>query len=126
MKAIRVAQFGPPYVMRLEELSGPRPVPGEVLLRIEAAGVNPVDVYIRSGQYGRLPGLPYTPGLDGAGLVEAIGDGVTGWRPGDRVYVGGAAGGSYATHTLRAACQIHSLPEPVGFAHAAGGNGPYA
>ncbi|HEX9427179.1 MAG TPA: NADPH:quinone reductase [Candidatus Polarisedimenticolia bacterium] len=126
MKAIRVAQFGPPDVMRLEELSDPRPVPGQVLIRIEAAGVNPVDVYIRSGQYGRLPGLPYTPGLDGAGLVEAIGDGVTGWRPGDRVYVGGAAGGTYATHTLCAASQIHPLPKQVGFAQGAAVNVPYA
>ena len=76
MRAVRVHRFGDPDVMRLEEAPEPRPPrAGEVLVRLRAAGVNPVDTYVRSGQYAALPPLPYTPGGDGAGVVEALGDG---------------------------------------------------
>ena len=76
MKAILVYEFGGPEVMRFEELPTPKPGPGQVLVAVKAAGVNPVDTYIRSGAYARKPKLPYTPGTDGAGVVEAVGEGV--------------------------------------------------
>ena len=75
----------------------------DVLVRVRAAGVNPVDTYIRSGTYARKPPLPYTPGTDGAGEVEAVGADVKGFTPGDRVYIAGdncrlAGAGTYAEH----------------------------
>src|SRR5215469_9286667 len=78
MKAIRVREFGGPEVMRLEEVPDLHPGPGQVVVRVKAAGVNPVDTYIRSGMYARLPALPYTPGIDAAGLVESVGAPVAG------------------------------------------------
>ncbi len=71
MRAIVVREFGGPDVMRVEERPTPKPGPGEVLVRVHAAGVNPVDAYIRSGTYARKPTLPYVPGSDGAGEVES-------------------------------------------------------
>lgn len=76
MRAVRVHSFGEPDVLKVEEIADLRPPgPGEVLVRLHAAGVNPVDAYMRSGQYAALPPLPYTPGSDGAGVVEAVGAG---------------------------------------------------
>jgi NADPH2:quinone reductase len=95
-----------------------------------AAGVNPVDTYIRSGAPGRQPALPYTPGSDGAGVIEATGPDVTEYRPGDRVYLAGTAQGPYAgTYAERAACelaQVHPLPDRLSFAQGAAINVPYA
>jgi len=76
MKAIRVHEPGDPEVMRLEDIPDLVPGPGEVLVQIQAIGVNPVDTYIRSGAYPARPPLPYTPGLDAAGVIEAVGEGV--------------------------------------------------
>ena len=76
MKAIRVHEFGGPEVLKLEEVATPKPSAGEVLVRIHAAGVNPADTYMRAGTYAVKPPLPYTPGSDSAGTVEAVGDGV--------------------------------------------------
>src|SRR5213080_5246950 len=73
MKAIRVHEFGGPEVLRLEEVPTPRPGNGQVLVKMHAIGVNPVDTYIRSGSYPQKPALPYTPGNDGAGIVDQIG-----------------------------------------------------
>lgn len=76
MKAIQVHEFGGPEVLQIHEVDVPRPSEGEVLVRIEAAGVNPYDTYIRSGGYGaRNPALPYTPGSDAAGTIKALGAG---------------------------------------------------
>ena len=69
MKAIRVHEFGGPEVLRLEEVPTPEPGPGEVLVRMHAIGVNPVEAYIRAGTYAYKPALPYAPGNDGAGVV---------------------------------------------------------
>ena len=126
MKAIQVTRFGPPEAMRLEEVPDPQPGPGQVLVRVKAAGVNPVDVYIRSGLYGRLPTLPYTPGFDAAGVVEAIGNGVAGMRKGDRVYVGWSLSGTYAPLVLCAEAQVHPLPDRITFQQGAAINVPYA
>ena len=73
MNAIRVHEFGDPEVLRLEEVPTPRPGPGQVLVQMHAIGVNPVEIYIRAGTYAYKPALPYTPGNDGAGVVEEVG-----------------------------------------------------
>ncbi len=125
MKAIRVHQFGEPDVMKLETLPDPTPGPGEVLVRVQAAGVNPVDTYIRAGSYGKLP-MPYTPGLDAAGTVEAVGVGAKVFKAGDRVYTSGTLTGAYAEKTLCKVEHVHRLPDKVTFAQGAGMNVPYA
>src|SRR3954468_326712 len=101
MKAIRVHEFGGPAVLKLEDAPDPQPGPGDVLVRVRAAGVNPVDAYIATGTYPRKPPLPYTPGQDGAGEVVSAGASVTGFKAGDRVYICGvgstvAGAGTYA------------------------------
>jgi NADPH2:quinone reductase len=126
MKAIRVSAYGGPEVLKLEEVPAPQPGPGQVLVRNHAVGVNPVDTYLRSNTDNRGPKLPYTPGSDAAGVVEAVGSEVTGVKAGDRVYVGGTATGAYAEFCLCAAGQVHALAGPVSFAQGAAVNVPYA
>ena len=110
MHAIRIRQFGGPEAMGLEELPTPKPGDGQVLVRIEAAGVNFIDVYQRTGLY-KNP-LPYGLGLEGAGVVEAVGGGVTTVRVGDRVAWTGIPG-SYATHNVVPADKLVTLPAGV-------------
>src|SRR5436189_5202371 len=100
MKAIRVHEFGPPAVMKLEELADPKPGPHQVVVAVKAAGVNPVDTYIRAGTYAKKPVLPYTPGFDAAGIVESVGPDVRRFKAGDRVYMSGNISGAYAQKTL--------------------------
>lgn len=119
MKAIRVHQFGGPEVMQLEDVPGPKPEPGQVVVRIHAAGVNPVDAYIRSGTYAVKPQLPYTPGSDAAGEVEAVAPGMTSVKTGDRVYTAGTITGAYAELALCAASQVYPLPDRVTYAQGA-------
>ena len=130
MKAVLVRQFGGPDVMKVGDVPRPVPGPGQVLVRVHAAGVNPVDTYIRAGTYGRLPALPYTPGSDGAGAVEALGPDVTGVAVGDRVYLSGTAtGGNTGTYAEFAVCgltQIHTLPSGVSFQQGAAMHVPCA
>ncbi|MDB6123814.1 MAG: quinone oxidoreductase [Pedosphaera sp.] len=126
MKAIRVHQFGGPEVMKLEEVPTPQVGPGQVLVRIHAAGINPVDTYIRAGAYATKPILPYTPGKDGAGVVEAVGSGVQNVKVGERVYVGDCITGTYAEYALCEAAQVHRLPEKISFAQGAAVYVPYA
>src|SRR5213083_3480578 len=126
MKAIRVHQFGEPEVLRLEEVPTPQPGPGQVLVRMHAVGVNPVETYIRAGTYARLPALPYTPGNDGAGVIEQIGADVNEFKPGDRVYTGGSLSGTYAEFALCKTEQVHRLPENVSFPQGAAMGTPYA
>jgi NADPH2:quinone reductase len=129
MKAIRVQQFGDPSVMKLEEIPDKTVAQGQVLVSVKAAGVNPVDTYVRSGVYAVLPSLPYTPGIDGAGVVEAVGAGVREFKNGDRVYFGGTvdgrAVGSYAEAALCLPEQVHHLPKAIAFTQGAGVNVPY-
>lgn len=126
MKAIRVREFGPPEVMRMEETPDPSPGAGQVLVRIRAAGVNPVESYIRTGTYARRPSLPYTPGHDAAGIVEAVGDGVSGVVTGDRVYTSETVTGAYAELALCNASRVHPLPGSVSYAQGAAVGVPYA
>src|SRR6202521_3308156 len=125
MKAILVREFGGPEVLKLEEVPTPRPAAGQVLVRIHAAGVNPYDTYMRNGVYAIKPPLPYTPGSDGAGVVDAVGDGVTKVKPGDRVYTAKTVSGAYAEYALALEEQVHCLPEKISFGHGAGVWGPY-
>src|SRR4051812_33716820 len=85
MKAIIVRQYGEPSVMKVEEVPTPEPSGTQVLVKIIAAGVNPVDTYLRTGKHAHAPRLPYTPGKDAAGIVETVGESVTKFKPGDRV-----------------------------------------
>lgn len=125
MKAIRIHEFGGPEVLRLKDVPEPKPAAGQVLVRVRAAGVNPVDTYIRSGVHAVKPELPYTPGLDAAGEVEAVGEGVTRFQTGQRVYTAGSLTGTYAELTLCEESQCHPLPERVSFAQGAGIFTPY-
>ena len=112
--------------MRIEELPELRPGPGQVVVRVKAVGVNPADTYMRSGMYARKPSLPYTPGLDAAGVVESVGEGVTHVAVGARVYTSGSITGTYAEQMLCEECQLHPLPEKLSFAQGAAINVPYA
>jgi NADPH2:quinone reductase len=125
MKAIVVHEFGGPEVLRLEEIPTPRPAAGQVLVRIHAAGVNPYDTYMRNGTYAIKPQLPYTPGSDGAGDVEAIGAGVGKVKPGDRVYTAKTVTGAYAEYALTLESQVHPLPAKTTYAQGAGVWVPY-
>jgi NADPH2:quinone reductase len=113
MKAIRVHQFGEPDVLKLEEVPDPMPGPAQVVVRIKAVGVNPVETYIRAGRYGPKE-FPFTPGNDGAGIIEAAGAGVK-WAKGNRVYVAGSISGTYAQLALCDAKRVHRLPENASF-----------
>ena len=126
MKAICVHEFGDPEVMRIEDVPDPRPAPGQVVVRIKAVGVNQVDTYIRAGIYSIKPALPYTPGMDAAGVVESTGDGVSRVAVGDRVYTAGTVTGAYAQLALCDHFQVHPLPERVSFSQGAGVNVPYS
>ena len=126
MKAIRVKEFGGPEVLRLEEVPTPRPGPGQVLMRMHAIGINPVETYIRAGTYARLPELPYTPGNDGAGVIEQAGADVSEFKTGDRIYTAGSISGTYAELALCKADQVHPLPPNVSFAQGAAIGTPYA
>jgi NADPH2:quinone reductase len=126
MKAIRVHEFGGPEVLQLEEVPTPQAGPGQVLVRMHATGVNPVETYIRAGKYARLPALPYTPGNDGAGVVDQVGPDVNEFKPSDRVYTAGSLSGTYAEFALCSANQVHPLPASVPFVQGAAMGTPYA
>src|SRR5437660_10415027 len=126
MKAIRVHEFGGPEVLRLEEVPTPRPGAGQMVVQMRAIGVNPVETYIRAGTYPRKPELPYTPGNDGAGVVEQVGPDVNQFKVGDRVYTAGSVSGTYAEFALCKTDQVHSLPANVSFEQGAAMGTPYA
>jgi NADPH:quinone reductase len=125
MKAIVVRSFGAPDVMKLEDLPDPEPGPGQVLIRVRAAGVNPVDAYIRAGTYARKPTLPYTPGADVGGVVEAVGTGVARLITGARVYAHSVPG-AYAELVACDEPQVYPLPDRVSFQQGAALGVPYA
>ncbi|HXT00862.1 MAG TPA: NADPH:quinone reductase [Elusimicrobiota bacterium] len=122
MKAVRVRSFGGPEVMRVEDVPAPEPGAGGVLVALKAVGVNPVDAYIRAGTYPRKPELPYTPGTDAAGVVEAGGGG---FKPGDRVYVY-ATDGAYAEKIAAEPSRVFPLPSSLTFEQGAALGVPYA
>ena len=134
MKAILVREHGGPDVLKLADVPDPKPGPDQVVVGIRAVGVNPVDVYIRTGAYARKPALPFIPGSDAGGEIEAVGANVTTWKRGDRVFIHGTAaehtvghyGGAYAE---RAACRldhVYPLPAHLSFAQGAAVGVTYA
>src|SRR5688572_16214596 len=126
MKAIVVREYGEPEVMKLEESEVPVPGAGQVVVKVHAAGVNPVDTYLRTGIHAHAPQLPYTPGKDAAGTIEAVGDGVTSLKAGMRVYTAGSISGTYAEYSLCDEKQVRRLPDNVTFEEGAGIWTPYA
>jgi NADPH:quinone reductase len=130
MKAIRVHEFGGAAVLKLEDVPDPKAGPGEVVVRVRAGGVNPVDAYMHTGTYVRKPPLPYTPGQDGAGEVESAGADVKEFKAGDRVYIAGvgntvAGAGTYAERAVCIPSQLHRLPKRTTFAQGAALGVPY-
>ena len=130
MKAIQAHRFGGPDELQLDDIEDPTPAAGEVAIDIVAAGVNPADTYMLGGAYAIVPELPYTPGGDAAGVVSAIGDGVTQFKTGDRVFAGTALGfnmtGCYAEKVVRPVGDVVALPDNVDFAAGAALGVPYA
>ena len=118
-KAIRMHETGGPEVLRWEEVTIGPPGPGEVHLRQSAVGLNFIDVYHRSGLY-PLPKLPATPGMEGSGIVVAMGEGVEGFAPGDRVAYAGLPPGAYAEERLIPAHRLVLLPDAISDLQAAG------
>ncbi|HEV8593697.1 MAG TPA: NADPH:quinone reductase, partial [Pyrinomonadaceae bacterium] len=125
MKAIVVKEFGGPEVMKLDDVPTPEPTGSQVLVKIMAAGVNPVDTYIRSGNHAIKPDLPYTPGKDGAGVVDTVGEAVTKFKPGDRVYTANTLTGTYAEFALCDESHLGPLPDNISFEEGAGIWTPY-
>jgi len=127
MKAIRVHEYGGPGNMRLEEVADLSPGPRQLVIAVKAAGVNPIDTYIRSGTYAKKkPPLPYTPGFDAAGTVETAGSEVRRFKPGDRVYINANISGAYAEKTLCEEDSVFPLSEHLSFAQGSGVWVPYA
>ncbi len=120
MKAIIVREFGDPDVLKLEETPIPEVGVSDVLVQIKAAGVNPVDTYVREGVHASTPPLPFTPGKDGAGIVKALGESVAKVALGDRVYLAGAITGTYAAYAICAESQVWKLPDGVSYEQGAG------
>ncbi|GBR76466.1 quinone oxidoreductase family protein [Acidiphilium acidophilum] len=114
-KAIRIHAHGGPEVLRWDDVPTPEPGPGEALIHHEAVGLNYIDIYFRIGLY-KIPHLPATLGLEGAGVVRAIGAGVTEVAIGDRVAYAGGPIGAYATERVIAADRLVKLPDAIDFA----------
>jgi NADPH:quinone reductase-like Zn-dependent oxidoreductase len=119
MKAIVVHQYGGPEVLKLEDAPRPQPDSDEVLIRVTAAGVNPVDAYIRAGRFGSGK-LPYIPGFDAAGVVEATGANAKKFKPGDAVYAYLDATGAYAEFCVAKESEVGLKPKNISFEQAAG------
>jgi NADPH2:quinone reductase len=117
-KAIRIYETGGPDVLRWEEYDPGQPAAGEALVRHEAVGLNFIDVYHRTGTY-PLPSLPAIPGMEGAGIVEAVGDGVTEVAAGDRVAYAGLPPGAYAEARLIPAHRLVKVPDAISSQQAA-------
>src|SRR6187397_2560869 len=118
MKAVVCKQYGPPESLVLEELPSPRPGPGEVVVSVKAASVNFPDVLIIQNKYQFKPPLPFSPGSELAGVVKAVGAGVTGFEPGDRV-MAFTTYGAFAEEVQTDASRIVPMPPRMDFATAA-------
>ncbi|XP_008628788.1 quinone oxidoreductase isoform X2 [Corvus cornix cornix] len=126
MRAVRVFEFGGPEVLKLQsDVLVPVPKENQVLIKVHACGVNPVETYIRSGTYARKPALPYTPGSDVAGVVESVGEHVTAFKKGDRVFTLETVSGGYAEYAVAAANRVFPLPDKLDFRQGAAIGVPY-
>ncbi len=110
----------------MEDRESLSPNADQILVDIKAAGVNPVDAYIRGGQYANSAALPYTPGFDAAGVIKSVGENIKIYQPGDRIYVSGSLTGTYAQETLCSSWHICPLPDNVSFEQGAAIGIPYA
>lgn len=126
MKAILVREFGAPEVMKLAEIPIPEPGENQILVRVKAAGVNPVDTYVRAGGYAIKPALPFTPGKDAAGVVEKTGAKVEKFKVGDRVLTADSVTGTYAEFCLCEEKHLIKLPARISFEQGAGVFVPFA
>ncbi|XP_033838209.1 LOW QUALITY PROTEIN: quinone oxidoreductase [Periophthalmus magnuspinnatus] len=126
MRAIRVSEFGGPAVLKLcSDMNVPKPGPKQVLIRVHACGVNPVETYIRSGTHIKKPALPYTPGGDVSGVVQEVGEGVSAIKTGDRVFTTSTVTGGYAEFTVAADDCVYKLPDNLDFSQGAAIGVPY-
>ncbi|XP_007947815.1 quinone oxidoreductase [Orycteropus afer afer] len=126
MRAISVFEFGGPEVLKLQsDIVQPIPKDHQVLIKVHACGVNPVETYICSGTYSRKPALPYTPGSDVAGVIEAVGNNVSAFKKGDRVFTTSTISGGYAEYAVAADHTVYSLPEKLDFKQGAAIGIPY-
>ncbi|XP_059200342.1 quinone oxidoreductase [Centropristis striata] len=126
MRAVLVREFGSPSVLRLcSDVPVPQPGPSQVLIRVQACGVNPVETYIRAGTYARRPSLPYTPGSDAAGVVEAVGAGVTAVKAGQRVFTTSSVSGGYAEFCVSEESSVFQLPDSLDFLQGSAIGVPY-
>ncbi|WP_411820478.1 NADPH:quinone oxidoreductase family protein [Hyphococcus formosus] len=119
MKAMLSHEPGGPETLKLTEINTPKPGPGQVLIAVKAAGVNFPDTLIIKDLYQFKPPRPFAPGGEVAGIIESVGDNVTGLAPGDRVLAGGVNGG-YATHFVADAARTNKIPDSMPFDEAAG------
>ncbi|XP_009685096.2 quinone oxidoreductase [Struthio camelus] len=126
MRAVRVLEFGGPEVLKLQsDVLIPVPKENQVLIKVHACGVNPVETYIRSGTYARKPALPYTPGSDVAGVIESVGEHVTAFKKGDRVFTLDTISGGYADYTVAAVNRVFPLSDKLDFKQGAAIGIPY-
>uniref|UniRef100_A0A2D4NBR4 Enoyl reductase (ER) domain-containing protein n=2 Tax=Micrurus spixii TaxID=129469 RepID=A0A2D4NBR4_9SAUR len=126
MKAIQVLEFGGPEVLKLQlDMLVPVPKENQVLIKVHACGINPVDTYIRSGTYKKKPSLPYTPGTDVAGVIEEVGEHVTAFKKGDRVFTLGTISGGYAEYTVASINTVFPLSDKLDFKQGAALGIPY-
>lgn len=119
MKAMRSHEYGGSEVLKLEEVEQPDFNDHQILVAVKAAGVNPVDTYIRSGTNNYTASFPHTPGIDGAGEVVKAGSQVQGFKPGDRVYFSGTTTGACAEFTVCDPAKTYPLPDAVSFVEGA-------
>ncbi|XP_059839673.1 quinone oxidoreductase isoform X1 [Hypanus sabinus] len=114
MRAVQVFEFGGPSVLQLRsDVPIPKPSDHQVLIRVHACGVNPVETYMRSGSYARKPTLPWTPGHDVAGVIEQVGPCVTTFQKGDRVFTSKTISGGYAEYTVASDDTVYHLPDSL-------------
>jgi NADPH:quinone reductase len=118
VRAVVCNELGPPQLLRVEELPDPEPRPGQVVVDVEAAGVNYVDALFVAGQYQIKPPVPFVPGTESAGVVSAVGEGVSGLKVGQRVLVSAGLGG-FATKVAAAAPSVTVIPDVLDAARAA-------
>ncbi|XP_062920888.1 quinone oxidoreductase isoform X2 [Mobula hypostoma] len=116
MRAVQVFEFGGPSVLQLRsDVPIPKLSDHQVLIRVHACGVNPVEVYMRSGSYARKPTLPWTPGHDVGGVIEQVGPCVTTFQKGDRVFTSQTISGGYAEYTVASDDAVYHLPDGLSY-----------
>ncbi len=126
MKAIRVHETGEPDVLQLQEIADLRAGRNQVVVKVEAVGINPVETYVRAGKYPLKAALPYTPGSDGAGTIAEVGEDVTEWKVGERVFIARSLSGTYAELSLCESDMVFRLPDNTSFEQGAAIGVPYA